>query len=430
MRMFNADPMLSGMWKYGRVHDRQSCTLLPPISHLSHNSFLLLYLGRFQCSRCITSTTQNNRQTNGHRFVFHSSEVVGSVRHYVPGEPGVVSFEENTDADGITAPLSPPPLSSPLPMPLPNPNSPTWASASLPGPTGPGSVSASSSGSGSSGSGLFYSPGEGDAEVRRDAWRNSGSGEVRELGRGRGVPRGTRFMGPRSQQHLPTHPRADSRTRPAPPSSGILSTSLLDLVDVTPSGPLTEEAVQHLDDYEEPPSLVTSSRHNTNDYQFPYYLEGIDQYGSTSHQSRASTPQFQPQSPPLPPLHMTIPVPSSVYPHPAQNAVHAHDEPLSHTTHSIPLPAVPSHSPTSSSPSAASPSPASSVHLQASQRDRKKTLKKGDILYWHNLQKSGEIPGVEEDHRARGGSGGGGVSKGTETTTRGRKSFGMVIGGR
>jgi len=69
------------------------------------------------------------------------------------------------------------------------------------------------------------------------------------------------------------------------------------------------------------------------------------------------------------------------------------------------------------------------VHLQASQRDRKKTLKKGDILYWHNLQKSGEIPGVEEDQRARVGSGGGGVSKGTERAT-GRKSFGMVIGGR
>jgi hypothetical protein len=45
--------------------------------------------------------------------VFHSSEVVGSFRHYIPGEPGVISFEENTDADGITALLSPPPLSSP-----------------------------------------------------------------------------------------------------------------------------------------------------------------------------------------------------------------------------------------------------------------------------------------------------------------------------
>ena len=243
-------------------------------------------------------------------------------------------------------------------------------------------------------------------------------------------------MGPRGQPHQPTHPRADSRSRPAPPSSGILSTSLPELVDVAPSGPFTEEAVQHLDDYEDPPRLVTSSGYNTNGYQFPYYPEGVDQHGSTFHQSRFSTPQYQPQSPPLspssrltplPPLPMTIPVLSSVYPHPAQNAAHPHDEPLSHTAHSVPLPTVPSHSPTSSSPSAASPSPASSV--QASQRDRKKKLKKDDIIYWHNLQKSGEIPGVEEDQRARGGNGGGGgVSKGTEA--RERKSFGMVIGGR
>jgi hypothetical protein len=35
--------------------------------------------------------------------------------------------------------------------------------------------------------------------------------------------------------------------------------------------------VQHLDDYEEPPSLVTSSGYNTSGYQFPYYLEGTDQ---------------------------------------------------------------------------------------------------------------------------------------------------------
>jgi hypothetical protein len=181
--------------------------------------------------------------------------------------------------------------------------------------------------------------------------------------------------------------------------------------------------VQHLDDYEDPPSLVTSSGYSTNGYQFPYYPEGVDQHGSAFHQSRVSTPQYQPQSPPLspsslPPLPMTIPVLSSVYPHPAQNAAHPHDEPLSHTAHSVPLPTVPLHSPMSSSPFAASPSPASSVHLQASQRERKKKLKKDDIVYWHNLQKSGEIPGVEEDQRARGGnSGGGGVSKGTEATS-------------
>jgi hypothetical protein len=29
-------------------------------------------------------------------------------------------------------------------------------------------------------------------------------------------------------------------------------------------------------------------------------------------------------------------------------------------------------------------------------------LRAGDTLYWHHLAKNGEIPGVEEDERARG----------------------------
>jgi hypothetical protein len=34
----------------------------------------------------------SNRSTNGHRFVFHSSEIFASERHYVLGEPGVIPF--------------------------------------------------------------------------------------------------------------------------------------------------------------------------------------------------------------------------------------------------------------------------------------------------------------------------------------------------
>jgi len=30
-----------------------------------------------------------------------------------------------------------------------------------------------------------------------------------------------------------------------------------------------------------------------------------------------------------------------------------------------------------------------------------KFLRKGDVLYWHQLKRSGEIPGVREDVRAR-----------------------------
>lgn len=34
----------------------------------------------------------SNRSTNGHRFVFHSSEVSASERHYIAGEPGVIPY--------------------------------------------------------------------------------------------------------------------------------------------------------------------------------------------------------------------------------------------------------------------------------------------------------------------------------------------------
>ena len=41
------------------------------------------------CHRCMSSITATNRSTNGHRFVFYSSEIVASERHYIPGESGV-----------------------------------------------------------------------------------------------------------------------------------------------------------------------------------------------------------------------------------------------------------------------------------------------------------------------------------------------------
>jgi len=43
------------------------------------------------CPRCISSSSAANRVTNGHRFVFHSSELIASERHYTPGEPGILS---------------------------------------------------------------------------------------------------------------------------------------------------------------------------------------------------------------------------------------------------------------------------------------------------------------------------------------------------
>ncbi|KAI0768736.1 hypothetical protein BD413DRAFT_605207 [Trametes elegans] len=44
------------------------------------------------CVRCTSSITVNNRATNGHRFVFYSSEITAAERLYVPGESGVHPF--------------------------------------------------------------------------------------------------------------------------------------------------------------------------------------------------------------------------------------------------------------------------------------------------------------------------------------------------
>ncbi|KAL4074150.1 FAM72 protein-domain-containing protein [Scleroderma citrinum] len=56
------------------------------------------------CSRCTSPTSSNSRGTNGHRFVFHSNEVIATVRHHIPDEPGVIPVEYSLP------PSSPPPL--------------------------------------------------------------------------------------------------------------------------------------------------------------------------------------------------------------------------------------------------------------------------------------------------------------------------------
>lgn len=64
------------------------------------------------CSRC-TSVTASNRATNGHRFVFHSSEVLATVRHHIPNEPGVIAMDYHPQP-----PSSPPPLTPSYPTPF------------------------------------------------------------------------------------------------------------------------------------------------------------------------------------------------------------------------------------------------------------------------------------------------------------------------
>ncbi|PPQ97383.1 hypothetical protein CVT26_006617 [Gymnopilus dilepis] len=69
------------------------------------------------CTRCTSSVSASNRVTNGHRFVFHSSEVSGTERHYVRGEPGVIPF-------GPCIFVPPPPSAAPTPQHVPYPSPP------------------------------------------------------------------------------------------------------------------------------------------------------------------------------------------------------------------------------------------------------------------------------------------------------------------
>lgn len=50
------------------------------------------YMIVLPCARCTSSINVTNRSTNGHRFVFHAGEVVGSERLYVTNEPGVMAL--------------------------------------------------------------------------------------------------------------------------------------------------------------------------------------------------------------------------------------------------------------------------------------------------------------------------------------------------
>ncbi|KAG1878097.1 hypothetical protein DFJ58DRAFT_712705 [Suillus subalutaceus] len=86
------------------------------------------YMIVIPCSRCTSSITATNRATNGHRFVFHSSEIHASERYHIPDEPGVIPIE-------FTAPISPPPLTSAysaLSSPSPSPTLSHSSSESIP----------------------------------------------------------------------------------------------------------------------------------------------------------------------------------------------------------------------------------------------------------------------------------------------------------
>ncbi|KAG6845901.1 hypothetical protein H0H87_000707 [Tephrocybe sp. NHM501043] len=47
-----------------------------------------------KCMQCTSPTTSSNRATNGHRFVFHSNEVVATARRWIADEPGINPYNQ------------------------------------------------------------------------------------------------------------------------------------------------------------------------------------------------------------------------------------------------------------------------------------------------------------------------------------------------
>ncbi|PFH50919.1 hypothetical protein AMATHDRAFT_75307 [Amanita thiersii Skay4041] len=66
------------------------------------------YMIVIPCNSCTSSITATNRVTNGHRFVFHSNEVAGTERHYVPDEPGVIPYDPPLLLDEEVTTTNPP----------------------------------------------------------------------------------------------------------------------------------------------------------------------------------------------------------------------------------------------------------------------------------------------------------------------------------
>ncbi|TFK90388.1 hypothetical protein K466DRAFT_484852 [Polyporus arcularius HHB13444] len=101
------------------------------------------------CQRCTSSITVNNRATNGHRFVFYSSEITACERHYVRGERGVHPFHPpppappmhalQTSLAGLTiGTSSSSSIPSLVPASPPSPGTPASMPPLSPGPALPG----------------------------------------------------------------------------------------------------------------------------------------------------------------------------------------------------------------------------------------------------------------------------------------------------
>ncbi|KAF7361801.1 hypothetical protein MVEN_00524300 [Mycena venus] len=90
------------------------------------------YMIVIPCARCTSSISATNRATNGHRFVFHSSEIKGTERHYIPDEPGVIMNEATA-----TPPAGPAARPDYLPTPPLDIDDESPTSSNMPSPSAP-----------------------------------------------------------------------------------------------------------------------------------------------------------------------------------------------------------------------------------------------------------------------------------------------------
>ncbi|KAI0661108.1 hypothetical protein C8Q70DRAFT_1112826 [Cubamyces menziesii] len=242
------------------------------------------------CQRCTSSITANNRSTNGHRFVFYSSEITACERHYVPGERGVspVPPAASTTAGNMhmgTRTAAQQQVYPPSTLPSPTVSTP----ASMP-------------------------------------------------------PLRT------SVDYLPTSaPDAPSAVLASPisPTPGNLSPSALAAPQLAASHPMAQMV---------PP--VPPNSHTASPHALSMPTAGVSL--SPTRARAASTSA------------------ALTYSHPLSFQPYAGQPPLT------------------SPPPAAAPTVAAAAAIEP--------LKAGELLYWHHLTRSGEIPAVEEDPRARMGA--------------------------
>ncbi|KAI0674757.1 hypothetical protein C8Q78DRAFT_497996 [Trametes maxima] len=298
------------------------------------------------CQRCTSSITANNRATNGHRFVFYSSEITAGERHYVPGERGVSPFHHppasasasvqavQTSMAGMYVSLPARQFVPPLPSP---------ARPSNPAPSSPTSSVPSSMPS------LVSSP-----AIQQTA-------------------------------------RTDRRTSvdyAAPPSTGVDGTTT-----PGPGSPVSPGSLS-------PSALAARSR-----------------AASVSFQALASTAQqHQQQSttvPPAPPnSHSASPYAASVSTFADAPASPARARAASTSAALSPSFAAYRSSGGGGGPPGyfatrvqQQPQPPQQPQIQQQQQSQAaELLQAGEVLYWHHLTRSGEIPAVAEDARARMGA--------------------------